>query len=127
MKKGLILVLLVLAGIAAVGAQERVFLGELEVNFRAERDTLRVGGDEGRYRRIYIEAEGNDIEVLDLDVAFGIGRQDVPVRHIFRENTRSRIIDLEGAARVIRSITVKYRTVGRLREGRATLKFYGIR
>jgi len=41
MKKGLILVLLVLAGMSAVGAQERVFLGELEVNFRAERDTLR--------------------------------------------------------------------------------------
>lgn len=121
-----VMALVSLAGLTAQPA-DRVLLGEMEVNFRADHDTLVVGLDEGTFRRIVIEAEGNDIQVLDLDVVFGNGtRQDVPVRHIFREDSRSRIVDLRGAARIIRSIKVTYRTVGRLREGRATLKFYGI-
>ncbi len=99
---------------AALSAQpsNRVFLGELKVDFRVDHDTLVVGAAEGTFRRIQIEAEGNDIQILDLDVVFGNGmRQDVSVRHIFREGSRSRVIDLRGGARVIRSIKVKYRTV----------------
>lgn len=129
MKRIMAAALAALVSVAGLSAQpaNAVLLGEMEVNFRADFDILRVGAQEGRFRRIMIEAEGNDVEILDLDVTFGLGqRQDVPVRHNFREGSRSRIIDLRGGARVIRNIKVLYRTTGRLREGRATLKFYGI-
>lgn len=129
MKKIILSIIWCMLSLAALSAQpsNRVFLGELKVDFRLDHDTLVVGATEGAFRRIQIEAEGNDIQILDMDVVFGNGmRQDVSVRHIFREGSRSRVIDLRGGARVIRSIKVKYRTVGRLIEGRATLKFYRI-
>jgi len=126
---GLMTTTLLVESVMILNAQpaNRVFLGELEINFRTDFDVLRVGAVEGTFRRIMIEVEGNDVEILDLDVTFGNGgRQDIAMRHQFREGSRSRIIDLRGGARVIRNIKVVYRTVGRLREGRATLKFYGI-
>jgi len=126
---GLMTTTLLVVSVMILNAQpaNRVFLGELEINFRTDFDVLRVGAVEGTFRRIMIEVDGNDVEILDLDVTFGNGaRQDIAVRHQFREGSRSRIIDLRGGARVIRNIKVVYRTVGRLREGRATLKFYGI-
>lgn len=66
-------------------------LGAREVGFLVDRDEILVGLREGLFT--------------------------IPVRHIFKEGSRSRIIDLPGRRRIIRKI---------LFEGRALVKVYGL-
>ncbi len=109
-----------------IGKAELV--GELTVNFKADFDVLPVRLKEGAMRRLVFVAEGNDVEVVRVLVTYGDGKKDeIPLRHRFAEGTRSRAVDLEGGRRRIRTITFFYRTDGRLRDGRAVLKVYGIK
>lgn len=103
-------------------------IGELKVSFTADFDVLPVRLKEGALRRLVFLTEGNDVEVERIVVTYGDGRKDeIPLRHRFAEGTRSRAVDLEGGRRLIRTITFYYRTAGRLKDGRAVLKVYGIK
>jgi hypothetical protein len=103
-----------------------VLLGEKEVNFLVDRDDLVVALKDGMFRRLRFEVENNDLEMLRVTVTFGNGKTEtIPVRHVFKEGSRSRLIDLPGQKRIIRRITFFYRTVGRLVEGRALIRVYG--
>lgn len=126
--RAILLVLLTLGLVASVTAEAKTeVLGELKVNFRAESDVLKVGVDQGPYRKIRLEVEGNDIELFQVVVTYGSGADEVlEVRHSFKEGSRSRDIDLKGGDRFIRKITFHYKTSGKLREGRATLKVLGV-
>ncbi len=105
-----------------------VFLGQRQVRFRAEQDTIAVGATDGRFRRIGLEVTENDVEFIDLRVFFANGTSvDVPVRQTIRAGGRTRAIDLPGALRVIQRVRLRYRSAGRLRDGRATVKLYGLR
>ncbi|NLJ47357.1 MAG: hypothetical protein GX430_12475 [Treponema sp.] len=137
MKRFLTVVLLCLAAAAAfpqsdseirtlIGKAE--LIGELQVNFKADFDVLPVRLKEGALRRLVFLAEGNDVEIERIVVTYGDGRKDeIPLRHRFAEGTRSRAVDLEGGRRIIRTIAFYYRTAGRLKDGRAVLKVYGIK
>lgn len=122
-----------LAGAAAPArADEWVLLGERRVKlFGADRDTIPVTAAEGRFKRIKIKVEGNDLELLDLKVTFGNGEvEDVPVRQRIAEGGETRAIDLPGEARVIKTIMFVYKTDGggprrRVREGNARVVVYG--
>ena len=73
------------------------------------------------------EVEKNDLEMIKVQVTYGNGKSDViPLRHFFKEGSRSRIIDLPGGKRIIRRITFFYKTTGQLVEGRAVIKVYGL-
>jgi hypothetical protein len=70
---------------------------------------MQVGRDEGRFRQLMLVVEESDVEIFDLDVKFDRGRNwDVPVRHHFRENQRTRAIDLPGDRRIIKRIVLRY-------------------
>jgi hypothetical protein len=113
-------------GVQAAG-KKPVLLGEKEVTFLAERDDILVGPSKGMFSRIVFEVEENDLEMITVLVTFGSGKtEEIEVRHEFREGSRSRIIDLPGAKRVIRRITFFYKTIGPLREGRALIKVFGL-
>jgi hypothetical protein len=129
MKKTTLIVALLLLSLGpaflAAGA-EFVLLGEKEVNFLVDRDDLVVGLKDGMFRRLRFEVEKNDLEMLQVIVTFGNGKTEtVPVRHVFKEGSRSRVIDLPGQKRIIRKITFLYKTAGSLREGRALIRVYG--
>lgn len=101
-------------------------LGQREVTFRAERDTIAVGRDDGRFNKIRFVVRGNAVELLDVKVTFGNGQtQDVQVREKIREGGATRVIDLGGEARIIRTVEFVYRTDGPAREGRATVRLFG--
>jgi hypothetical protein len=84
-------------------------LGERSVDGARDRDVITVGAREGRYRRIMLVVEHSALELFDVVVTFGDGTRFSPsMRHVFGAETRSRVIDLPGADRVIRSVEFRY-------------------
>jgi len=99
-------------------------LGERAVNYKpgnqADTDTITVGRYEGRFSKLNLVVENDDLELLDLDVYFANGQKWTPpgIKHYFRANSRTRVIDLPGDDRVIQRITMKYKNVGRSKGAR---------
>ena len=90
-----------------------VQMGAQEVDFRSDNDVIRVAG-ERRFNSILIAVEGADIEMRNVSVTFANGDHFKPdLRLVFEGNSRSRIIDLPGEARDIRSVEFIYRTLRR--------------
>jgi hypothetical protein len=111
-----------------VAPSKSVLLGERMVNFKADHDVIGVGGYSGTFRSLSFVVEKNDIEMFNLVIVYGNGEKEkIGTRLIFREGSRSRILDLHGGKRVIKSIQFTYRTVGNWAEGRARVAVYGIR
>jgi hypothetical protein len=111
---------LVCTGLVATDAQAQrrdrdrdrwVELGCKQVAFvGADRDTIRVGRREGRFKAIRLSARGNDVEMLDLRVIYTNGApDDIPVRSMIRQGSRTRPLDLRGRERTIRQIDMVYR------------------
>jgi hypothetical protein len=93
-------------------------LGSRLVEFHKEHDAI-LAGLQGTFRAIRIEVDRADLQMHDIRVNFASGDSFSPeARHHFKEGSWSRVIDLPGARRVIKSVEFKYKTVGR-REGRA--------
>lgn len=99
-------------------------LGSRVVDFVADKDTIEVGGNEGRFDRIRIDVEEGNLDMWDIKVTFGDGESFSPGTRVeFRQGSMSRTIDLPGAARVIRKIEFWYKS--EFRKGRATVHVFG--
>lgn len=100
-------------------------LGSREVSFRAERDVIGAAG-EGLFRRVMIVVDDADLELFDVRIVFANGEVFSPgTRLYFKEGSRTRVIDLPGAARAIRRIEFAYRSVRGGGDGRAEVHVYG--
>lgn len=99
-------------------------LGERMVDGKADRDTIVVGRADGKFTRIQIIVEMSSLVMDDVVVTFGDGTTFSPAtRQVFAENSKSRVIDLPGGARVIRKVEFKY---GNLTGGgRAQVELWG--
>lgn len=90
-------------------------LGERAVQNRRrklDRDKIFVGRKEGTFRKLMLVVVDGDLEMVDLTVKFGRGEPFHPeVAQFFRENTRTRAIDVPGDDRVIRWIEFRYRNL----------------
>jgi hypothetical protein len=110
------LALVCAALLAAPEAQAQRFRGNWEqlgckqVSFLGrDRDSIRVGRREGRFKAIRLSARGNDVEMLDLKVVYANGApDDIPVRSWIRAGSRTRALDLRGRERAIRRIDMVY-------------------
>lgn len=86
-----------------------VKLGERSVDGGKDRDVIRVGERDGRFRRLMIVVENSALEMHDVVVRFEDGTQFSPnTRHVFAANTRSHVIDLPGTVRAIRDVEFRY-------------------
>ena len=95
--------------VAAAGLDGWELLGRRTVQGRSDVDVLEVGRHEGLFRRIQIEVRGSALEMYDITVTFGDGERFSPdTRLVFGRGEHSRVIDLPGAARVIRSVRFHY-------------------
>lgn len=122
-----VLSVMLLVGLSLAAYAKPVLLGAKEVGFRLDRDEILVGVRDGLFSKLLFEVQDNDLEMLRVVVTYGNGLDDtIPVRHIFREGSRSRRIDLPGGRRIIRKIVFFYKTVGPVREGRALVRVYGL-
>jgi len=80
--------------------------------FGRDRDTVRVGRREGRFKAIRLHVRGADVEMLDLRVIYANGApDDIPVRHVIRQGERTRPLDLKGWERAIDRVDMVYRTI----------------
>jgi len=84
-------------------------LGERTVDGKADKDTIVVGRDDGRFKTIQLKVDGSALEMYDVLVTFGDGSSfSPPTRLKFDKGTTSRAIDLPGATRTIKKIDFKY-------------------
>lgn len=89
-----------------------VKLGERQVNGNVDRDTIVVDRNEGQFSRLTLVVDNSDLELLDFEITFGNGEKHNPkVRHHFKEGARTRVLDLPGDKRVIKSIELKYKNI----------------
>ncbi len=99
-------------------------IGETTVDGHADVDQIHVGKQEGRFTNLMLVVENSDLEMIDMDIEFGNGTHDSPnVRQFFRENTRTRAIDLPGNQRFIKNITFHYKNLPG--GGKARVAVYG--
>jgi len=110
---------------ASRDSRREELLGQREVDFRADRDVIEVGRDEGRFQKIRIVVRGAPIQLRDLKVIFADDSVFDPVSRdrILREDS-AYVFDLPGHRRIIKRITFLYRSIDR-REGKATVLVYG--
>jgi len=108
--------------------KDNVLLGERVVNFKADHDTIAVGNYEGSFRSLFFKVEKNDVELFNLVIIYGNGdKQRLETRLIFKEGSRSRLIDFSGGKRRINTIQFTYKTVGNWEDGRARVVVYGVK
>jgi hypothetical protein len=108
--------------------KDSVLLGEREVNFKADHDTISVGNYEGSFRSLSFRVEKNDIELYNLVITYGNGeKQRLETRLVFKEGSRSRRIDFAGGKRKVASIQFTYKTVGSWKDGKARVVVYGMK
>jgi hypothetical protein len=101
-----------------------VKLGEREVNGRVDHDRITVGRQDGKFTKLTLYVEKSDLELLDLEVTFGNNERFHPeVRHVFREGSRTRVIDLPGDERTIKTIDLRYKNLPG--GGRARVEVWG--
>lgn len=101
-----------------------VKLGEREVNGRVDHDRIDVGRHEGKFTKLTLYVENSDLELLDFEIAFSNREKFHPeVRHLFKEGARTRVIDLPGDERTIKSIDLKYKNLPG--GGRARVEVWG--
>ncbi|HEX4422046.1 MAG TPA: hypothetical protein VH165_29240 [Kofleriaceae bacterium] len=103
-----------------------VKLGEREVNGRVDHDRIDVGRYDGKFTKLTLYVEKSELELLDFEITFGNNEHFHPeVRHVFREGTRTRVIDLPGDERTIKNINLKYKNVPG--GGHARVEVWGLR
>ncbi|MDZ4791879.1 MAG: hypothetical protein SGJ17_11845 [Hyphomicrobiales bacterium] len=103
-------------------------LGCEQVGRKADRNEIRVGRREGRFSAIRLEANGNDVSILDLKIVYANGQpDDIRVRSEIREGEQTRPLDLKGRDRAIERIEFisKKDFQGRKGRGKAQVCIYG--
>ncbi len=99
-------------GPSAGGGHDWVELGCQQVALIGkDRDTIKVGRREGRFKSIRLLVRGADVEVRNLQVIYSNGEPDnVDVKHFIKAGERTRPLDLKGWQRSIDRIEMAYKT-----------------
>lgn len=102
-----------------------VLFGAQKVNFKADRDSITVGREIGRFEHIALRIFDNDIFLRELTIVYGNGQRDRrTVDTAFFAGTQTRPIALDGN-RFIRKIELLYRARPGKRRVPATVEVYG--
>jgi hypothetical protein len=86
-------------------------LGSRTVNYRLDKDIIKVTAREGGFKKLKIKITGGSLNMHKMVIQYGNGKKDViQLRHNFSRKSETRIIDLKGGKRIIRDITFFYDT-----------------
>ena len=122
----LILVLGAVAAQAQRASRQWVLLGERTVTDRGDHDVLPVTGARGSFDAIRFEVRNHAVDFRRVTIHFANGDdQTVELRATIPAGGESRVIDIDGANRVIREVEFWYdaKTLGR--GGRALVRVLG--
>jgi hypothetical protein len=111
-RTSLTLATLACIGLAPAAAQARwEQLGCQKVGFLVDKDIVRVGRSEGRFKAIRLKVSGNKVHMMDLKVIYANGEpDDIQVREEIRAGGQTRPLDLKGERRAIRQVEMVYRS-----------------
>lgn len=93
-------------------AQDRnwVFLGQAHVDKSADHDRIKVGRSPESFRAIQFQVEGGNVEIDRIMVHFRRGTAADRLMHVrLASGSKSRVIDLPGDRRIIKSVEIWYR------------------
>lgn len=108
---------------AAAGSWK--LLGRRTVRLLNDRDVIPVTFLRGTFRRIQIRVRDNAVFFNYVVLTYGIGTNDlIPIKRRIKAGGQSRVIDLRGGDRIIRSIQLSYRSAPN-NKGRATVEVWG--
>lgn len=94
----------------AVAQNQWVKLGEKSVNFKADRDEIKCS-HKGDFSKLKIKVENNPVEFEKVIVDYKKGgRQELSIRNLIRAGGETRVLDLRGQKREIRSIIFHYKS-----------------
>ncbi|MEW7292944.1 DUF2541 family protein [Aquimarina sp. 2304DJ70-9] len=100
-------------------------LGSRTVNYRLDKDVIKVTAREGSFKKLKIKVTGGALNMHRMVVQYGNGQKDViQLRHNFSRKSTTRMIDLKGGKRIIRDITFFYDTKNMSRK-RAKVHIFG--
>jgi hypothetical protein len=101
-------------------------LGEKSVDGHVDKDRIEVGRYEGHFNKLTVLVKDSDLEMIEFKIVFGDNTEYNPkVSQYFRENTRTKVIELPPAEHVIRFIDFKYRNLPG--GGKATVQVFGFK
>ncbi len=100
-------------------------LGSRTVNYRLDRDVIKVTAREGGFTKLKIKVTGGAMNMHRMVVQYGNGKkEEIQLRHNFSRRSSTRVIDLKGNKRIIRDITFFYDTKNLSRK-RAKVHVFG--
>ena len=86
-------------------------LGCQKVGFLVDKDAIKVGRSEGRFKAIRLKVSGNKVHIMDLKVIYANGApDDIQVREEIRAGGQTRALDLKGERRAINRVEMVYRS-----------------
>jgi hypothetical protein len=84
-------------------------LGERSVSDKVDHDVLTVTAARGTFRALKLEVRDRGVQFRNVTIHFGDGeKQEVELRNVIPAGGESRVIDVEGRDRVIRTIEFTY-------------------
>jgi hypothetical protein len=84
-------------------------LGCERAGFIDERDVIKVGRQEGRFRALRLVSQGNKIDVREMTVVYANGQNErLPMQREVNDGERSRPVDLQGERRSIQQVELVY-------------------
>jgi len=101
-----------------------MLLGSADVQGKNDRDQIAVGRQQIAFDEVTVVVTDSDLTLEDFTITFGNNEKFTPqVRHVFKEGSRSRVIELPGNSRNIKTIDLKYSNLPGT--GRAHIDVYG--
>jgi len=106
-------------------AADWTLLGSRKITDRLDHDTLEVSAVEGELAALQLRVKGAAVQFRSMTVHFANGSQQlVELREAIPAGGQSRVIDLVGPERIVRSVDFAYESPS-LRGRQATVRLFG--
>lgn len=93
------------------GREKWEHLGTRVVDYGLDRDEIHVGATEGGFTKLRVIVTGGALNMHKMVITYMNGEKDeIELRHNFAKGSNSRIVDLNGGTRLIKTITFVYDT-----------------
>lgn len=119
-------ILLTFALVTAAAAERGwELLGSRTVSDAVDHDVIAVTSSEGDFKHLQVRVKGHAVQFREMKVHFANGEvQEVELRDVIPAGGASRVIDLSGGDRVIRSVEFRY-DAQTIRGKTATVRLFG--